>query len=176
MKSMIIVALVLCTILARAQDSTRTDIKSILLNLLETTHKKKDWFVPVDVALEGVTAEQAAWTDGSGNHSIGQLTHHLIFWNERLLTSFKGNTPPAFNGDNDETFNAFDKESWVAEVGKLDKVLSEWEKAIASSDEEKLKSWYENIANISTHNAYHTGQIIYVRKLQGSWDPRKGVK
>jgi hypothetical protein len=26
------------------------------------------------------------------------------------------------------------------------------------------------------HNAYHIGQIVYIRKLQGSWDPEKGVK
>jgi len=32
------------------------------------------------------------------------------------------------------------------------------------------------IAHIGAHNAYHIGQIIYVRKLQGSWDPEKGVK
>jgi hypothetical protein len=32
------------------------------------------------------------------------------------------------------------------------------------------------IANICTHNAYHIGQIVYVRKLQGSWNPDKGVK
>jgi hypothetical protein len=27
-----------------------------------------------------------------------------------------------------------------------------------------------------THTAYHTGQILYVRKLQGVWDSDKGVK
>jgi hypothetical protein len=32
------------------------------------------------------------------------------------------------------------------------------------------------IAHVGTHNAYHTGEIVYVRKLQGSWDPSKGVK
>ena len=26
------------------------------------------------------------------------------------------------------------------------------------------------------HYAYHTGQILYVRKLQGSWNPDNGVK
>ena len=45
-----------------------------------------------------------------------------------------------------------------------------------AADEAKLKSWAPTIANISTHNAYHTGQIIFVRKLQGLWDPEKGVK
>jgi len=32
------------------------------------------------------------------------------------------------------------------------------------------------IAHIGTHNAYHTGQILYVRKMKGWWDPEKGVK
>jgi hypothetical protein len=39
-----------------------------------------------------------------------------------------------------------------------------------------LKSWYITIGRISTHNAYHTGQILYIRKQQGSWDSSKGVK
>lgn len=29
---------------------------------------------------------------------------------------------------------------------------------------------------MGTHNAYHTGQIIYIRKQQGWWDEKKGVK
>jgi uncharacterized damage-inducible protein DinB len=47
---------------------------------------------------------------------------------------------------------------------------------IEISDEKKLSAWYSAIAHIGTHNAYHTGQIIYIRKLQGSWNPEKGVK
>lgn len=51
-----------------------------------------------------------------------------------------------------------------------------WESAIQSADEQKLQSWYPIIARITTHNAYHIGQIIYVRKLQGVWNPDNGVK
>lgn len=29
--------------------------------------------------------------------------------------------------------------------------------------------WWEVLGNVSTHNAYHIGQIIYIRKLQNSW-------
>ena len=43
-------------------------------------------------------------------------------------------------------------------------------------DDKKLQAWYSDIAHICTHNAYHIGQIVYVRKEQGSWDPAKGVK
>ena len=61
-------------------------------------------------------------------------------------------------------------------VKQLDDVLTEWEKAITAADEKTLASWASPIAHVSTHNAYHTGQILYIRKQQGSWDPDKGVK
>jgi hypothetical protein len=151
-------------------------IKSVLLRQLKTTHTQKDWFVPVNVAVEGLTAKQAMWKDGSGNHSVGQLATHLIFWNERLLKTFRNEPKDKFSGNNDETFNSFDEKSWDETVKKLDQVLTSWENEITKADEAKLYDWYENIANMSTHNAYHTGQIIFLRKLQGSWNPEKGVK
>jgi hypothetical protein len=81
-----------------------------------------------------------------------------------------------FSGNNDETLNSFDAKQWNATVQQLDKVLTDWEKAVEAADEKKLETWASTIAHIGTHNAYHVGQIIYVRKLQGSWDPGKGVK
>lgn len=156
--------------------SIAQSLKSVLVEQLKTTHDKQNWFVPVSVALDGVTAEQATWQDGSGNHSIGQLANHLLFWNERQLMKFKGQKEASFSGNNEETFNDFDKSKWEQTVKKLNEVLSELEKLVQSSDEASLKSWAETISNISTHNAYHTGQIIFVRKLQGSWDAKKGVK
>jgi ketosteroid isomerase-like protein len=154
----------------------QASIKSVLLRQLKTTHDQKDWFVPANVAVEGLTAKQAMWKDGSGNHSVGQLATHLIFWNERLLKSFRKEQNDKFSGNNDETFNSFDEKTWDETVKKLDQVLSSWEKEIKNADETKLNDWYENIANMNTHNAYHTGQIIFLRKLQGSWNPEKGVK
>jgi len=150
-------------------------IQAVLLRQLQTTHNEKDWFVPAATAVEGLTAKQAKWKDGSGNHSIGQLTTHLIFWNQRLLNGFKGEPAEKFSS-NEETFNSFDEKSWDETVKKLDEVLSSWETEIKKAEPAKLNDWYENIANMSTHNAYHTGQIIFLRKLQGCWNPEKGVK
>lgn len=161
---------------AFAQASGAPMLKSILLEQLKTTHDVKDWFVPVDSAIAGLTVEQANWTDGKGNHSIAQLTSHLIFWDERTLQQFRGETPVKYNGNNDETFAPVDDKTWPATVKKIDDVLTRWEKAIETADEAKLTKWYSTIAHIGTHNAYHIGQILYVRKLQGVWDASKGVK
>jgi uncharacterized damage-inducible protein DinB len=151
-------------------------LKSILLEQLRTTHNQKEWFVDANTAVEGLTPEQASWTDGKGNHSVGQLANHLIFWDSEELAKFKGEPPPKFSGNNDETFNNFDSKNWPATVKQLDQVLTDWEKAVEAADETKLKDWYSIIAHVGAHNAYHIGQIIYVRKEQGSWNPEKGVK
>ena len=162
---------------AFAQDQAKTPtLKGILLAQLRTTHNDKDWFVPANIAVAGLTPEQASWRDNAGNHPIGQLANHLVFWNQQQLAKFKGEAPPKYSGDNNETFNSFDTAKWAATVQQLDKVLADWETAIETADDAKLRSWYSTIAHISTHNAYHIGQIVYIRKLQRSWDPEKGVK
>ncbi len=161
---------------ACAQKPKAPTLKTILLEQLHSTHDLKDWFVPVNLALEGLTAEQAKWSDGSGNHSVGQLASHLIFWNLQQLNKFKNLPQPAFDGNNNETFNSFDNKNWKVTVQRLDSVLTAIEKEVEAADDARLQSWYSTIAHINTHNAYHTGQIIYVRKLQGSWDPERGVK
>lgn len=153
-----------------------TNLRGVLLEQLRTTHSVKDWFVPVDVAVDGVTAEQANWTDGKGNHSVGQLTNHLLFWNRRALAQFKGEDPGKFSGNNDETFNNFDSKQWTATVQQLDEVMAGWEKAVETADDATLEKQASTIAHIGAHNAYHIGQIVFVRKEQGSWNPDKGVK
>ncbi|MBS1680613.1 MAG: DUF4440 domain-containing protein [Bacteroidetes bacterium] len=157
-------------------DKPKASTKTVLLKQLKTTHNDKQWFVPANIASEGLTAKQAMWKDGSGNHSVGQLVFHLFYWNERLLKQFNNEPVDKFSGNNEETFDKFDEKQWSELVKKLDDNLLAWEAAIKKADEEKLNDWYENIANMNVHNAYHTGQIIFVRKLQGSWNPEKGVK
>lgn len=171
-------ALLLClSSCAFAQEANApTTLKGVLLQQLRTTHNVKDWFVPANTAVEGLTAEQARWSDGSGNHSVGQLANHLIFWNLQELAKFKGETPAKFSGNNDETFNSFDSKQWASTVKQLDEVLTEWEKAVEGADDKKLQAWASTIAHIGTHNAYHVGQMVYVRKLHGTWNPEKGVK
>ena len=40
---------------------------------------------------------------------------------------------------------------------------------------ENKASWATLISRINIHNAHHGGQIVLMRKLQGSWDASKGV-
>lgn len=153
-----------------------TDLRGVLLEQLRTTHNEADWFVPAKTAVEGLTAEQAKWSPGKGGHSVGQLAYHIWFWDAHALADFKGEKKPAFSGNNDETFDNFTSAQWDDLVKKLDQVLADWEAAVQSADDQKLAEKASLIAHVGAHNAYHIGQIIYVRKLQGSWNPEKGVK
>jgi uncharacterized damage-inducible protein DinB len=177
MKRIVLLLFLTISFLAYAQDQkTAPTLRSILLEELRSTHNQEDWFVPANIAVERLTPEQASWTDGKGNHSVGQLANHLIFWDERNLAKFKGEQPAKYSGNNDETFNNFDNKNWPETVKRLDEVMTEWEKAVETADDKKLDAWASTIGKIATHNAYHIGQMIYVRKLQGSWNPEKGVK
>ena len=158
-------------------------LRSVLLSELHSTHDKAEWFTPVDTALAGLTAEQAKWIpqnaqskhDANANHSVGMLAYHLVFWNENALARLHGEKPKAPT-TNDETFNDFDAAHWTDIVQRLDRVMKALETEVEKMPEEKLAQVAPTISHISTHNAYHTGQILYVRKLQGSWNPENGVK
>jgi uncharacterized damage-inducible protein DinB len=153
-----------------------TTLRGVLLEQLHTTHDQEDWFVPASIAVQGLTAEQASWSPGKGNHSVGQLAYHLWFWNTRELADFKGEKAAAFDGNNDETFDNFTAAQWDDLVKKLNQVLTDWDTAVAAADDQKLAANASLVAHVGAHNAYHIGQILYVRKLQGVWDPAKGVK
>jgi hypothetical protein len=177
MKNVIMLLMLSLSFHAYAQTPKPATLRSVLLEQLRTTHSEKDWFVPINVAVEGMTAEQANWKDGSsGNHSVGQLTYHLLFWNQRELEKFKGEPEKKFSGNNEETFNNFDSKKWADTTKQLDQVMTDLEKIVETADDARLAAWGSEIAHIGTHNAYHVGQIIFVRKLQGSWNPEKGVK
>jgi uncharacterized damage-inducible protein DinB len=178
MKLFLLALTLLLSTSAFAQDQKPvppSTLRGILLEQLKTTHDKNDWFVSPSKSVEGVTPEQASWSDGKGNHSIGQLTYHLVFWNSRQLAKFKGEPETKFSGNNEETFDKFDAKSWSNITKQLDQVMTDLEKFVESASDAQLAKFGSEIAHIGTHNAYHTGQIIYIRRLQGSWDPKKGV-
>jgi uncharacterized damage-inducible protein DinB len=161
--------------------------KEILLEQMAACRNQKAWFVPLSDALNGLSPQQAAWRDGSENHSIRQIVNHLIFWNERWLMRLKGIEPPKVEGEISATFDSKtgDVEEWESTAMRLDEVLGGLESELRNASEEKLAgeafkdagdSWYAFLSQLTIHNAYHIGQIIYTRKLQGSWDAAQGVR
>ncbi len=160
--------------------------KEFLLEQLSSTRNTKNWFVSISDAVAGLSVEQAKWHDGSGNHSVWQIVNHLIFWNGRLLMRFRGGIPPPMEGDNDGTFlgDLAGEAEWKGAVKKIDDILGEFETRLRNTDDSFLMqkaikdyeyTWYDLFAQMTIHNAYHIGQIVSLRKQQGSWDSKQGV-
>lgn len=161
---------------AQQQKSAPTPtLRSILLDELHNTHDKSNWFVCGNVAMANLTPEQASWSDGKGNHSVGQLAYHLVFWNKQSLAKLHGETPEKFSGNNNDTFTNFNAKQWGDLVHQFDQQMTDLEKIVQNANDDQLAKIAPTIANISLHNAYHIGEIVMVRKEQGAWDASKGV-
>lgn len=145
------------------------ELKTLLVQQLKNSHDVQNWFAPLKMATKGLTAEQANWKDSTGNHSIGELVSHLIFWNERNLLTFEGKQLPDFKGNNDETFVRYTNTDWEEALARLDSIQNSLVEVADNATPEQLSTWSSDLGNISSHNAYHTGQIIYIRKLKGWW-------
>ncbi len=157
--------------------------RDILLEQHTACYDENNWFVAVKNAIDGLTAEQAAWKPAGADNSIWEEVNHLIFWNERWLQRFRGELNEPQDVENTGTFKS-DEHDWQATVDKLNDVMEEWRERLKTITDEKLLSpvneqykepWWSPLAQQNIHNAYHTGQIVLLRKLQGSWDRSKGV-
>ena len=168
-----VVLLIAAQSFAQQSQQQPVTLKSLLLQQLRETHDQKNWFVSGKEAAANLTPEQAAWSDGK-NHSVGQLVQHLVFWNSQSLARIKGEHP-AEPGDNNETFK-FDPKQWNSIVKQFDEVMTSLEAQVSSADDAKVQKIAPMVARIAQHNAYHLGEIVMVRKAQGSWNPETGVK
>jgi uncharacterized damage-inducible protein DinB len=160
-------------------------IKETLIQQFSTCYDQNGWFVAVRNALEGVTAEQANWKPDGADNSIWETLAHLSYYNNAYLQRFKGIEYQYTVADNDATFEAGNSEAdWKAEMERFDSIMTEWRELLTVADESKFdqsvqtkseRRWSELLADVNAHNAYHGGQVLLLRKLQGSWNPEKGV-
>jgi uncharacterized damage-inducible protein DinB len=180
MKRLLISAVLLLALPVFAQDATPApkpvDFRTLMLQELHETHNQKNWFVSGKDAVAGLTAEQSNWTQGKGNHSVGQLLYHLNYWNAEVLHQLQGEKPNSTNVNNDDTFTKYDSKNWDDTIKQYDEVMSGIEKVVESADEAKLPKMAAVISRVAEHNAYHIGEMVVIRKLQGSWNPEQGVK
>jgi hypothetical protein len=158
--------------------------KDVLLEQFLCCQKKSYWFVSFERAVAGLTPEQALWKKSDSENSIWELISHLFFWNERFLNCFKNNTIPKMEGNNDTTFTYLNELEWGQVIDRFNVVMTDWYETIKNSDDEKfdqrvneesIETWLESLSSITLHNAYHIGQIVTIRKMQGSWSKEQGV-
>jgi uncharacterized damage-inducible protein DinB len=158
-------------------------MKEILIEQHTACYDQNVWFVSLKSALEGVTAEQAAWKPAGVDNSIWENVNHIIFWNERWTRRYLGELNYPEDIENTGTFKSRETD-WQATVDKAFAVMEDWRQKLNDIGDDKLHSpvndqddspWWSPLAQQNIHNAYHIGQIVLLRKLQGAWDSSKGV-
>ncbi|CAH1217154.1 hypothetical protein PAECIP111892_04351 [Paenibacillus auburnensis] len=152
-------------------------ISDVLLQNWDYAMDIEDWAPPLSAALEGVNAEQASWKPGEAGNSIWETVKHLTYYKERLLIKLKGLPKLPDLESNDATFTVTEsgEEAWGQAVAKLKSVHASLREIIEAL-EEGAYEWGgsghapgEEVMSLILHDCYHTGQIVLVRKLQGSW-------
>ncbi len=161
--------------------------KKVLLEQFNTGYEVNGWFVALKNAVANMTAEQALWKPQGTEHSVWEMVYHLWYWNDRWRKRYlneKNEKGPVIIS---ETFQAKENatdEEWQETLDKLFAVMDFWKGALENITDEKLNeqvserytdAWLYPLAHIMTHNAYHTGQIVIIRKIAGNWDASKGV-
>lgn len=161
--------------------------KEFLLDQFTSNYDTNGWFVALGNTFKDLSAEDAAWKPDGVDNSIWGVVRHLNFYNERFLKKFKGETVEESDIENSETFagvSSVSEEDWQAEIERFDRVMSGWRSAFEAADEEKFReiyyeesqtNWAQVVGLMNTHHAHHGGQIVILRKFQGSWDSSKGV-
>ena len=148
-------------------------LRGVLLEQLHTTHDKEDWFVPASVAVDGLTADQAKWSPGPGNHSIGQLAYHIWYWDDRELQEFNGVKPAPFDGNNNETFDNFTPAQWNDLVEETEPGAGRLGKSGGVGRRRQARRECFADCACGAQRVPHWSDF-HVRKQQGVWDPNKG--
>lgn len=150
-------------------------MKNHLLEQFNATFDKKEWFVCLRDAVQGLTDEQARWKPEPGFNSVYEHVVHLVFWNDRYLHKLRGAQLPSVQ-TSEETFQAETKIHFDQLMVRADEVFSQWQAALAKGlPAGEKEDWVSITGHINLHNAYHVGQIVLMRKLQGSWKTEYGV-
>ncbi|MDQ0418878.1 putative damage-inducible protein DinB [Croceifilum oryzae] len=139
--------------------------------------------IPIANALSDIGWELAGKHIEGIPYSIYQLLKHMIYWQDFLLLGLQGEQPklPTHVKESwpDES-NAENQEEWqkviehflqgleqactITQTMKLDEPLEKYPDVTRA----------EHLRNIASHNSYHLGEIVVMRRLLGSWPPPSG--
>ncbi|WP_079508786.1 DinB family protein [Mesobacillus jeotgali] len=156
------------------------NLNQLVLHDFLNTHNREDWYPPLTDALDRVTYSEAVWKPSEGKvNCIVEIVSHLLYFQERLLRRLT-NSIEQFQeaSENDETFlkgNEWSQEDWDSLLKKVYKTNEELQLLIESMTEEGMQNTFkqitaaEMISGVTRHTAHHIGQIVMLRKMQGSW-------
>jgi uncharacterized damage-inducible protein DinB len=154
-------------------------IKDMLIKGWDEAYDVEGWYPPLKAALNDLSDGEASWRpEGDASHTIAELVIHLLYYKQRFLHRLEAKAWTAKINTNDESFSAMadvTPSDWYRAVDELQAVHRNIRKKLNEIKESDLDALLpeapigEQFFTLITHDAYHTGQIILIRKLQGTW-------
>jgi uncharacterized damage-inducible protein DinB len=145
------------------------------------TNAENGWFMPIQAAIQGLNAVQAARRPAEGFNSVWGVINHLRYWNEIMLLRLAGESMPRQDFEDSSGWPAPadrpEEAAWKQACDQLMSVHNELVFYISSLEQTKLEEAmapgrarrWQVIQGILAHNSYHTCEIISIRHLQGLW-------
>lgn len=123
------------------------------------------WAAPWSKSLDGLSAQQAAWSPAAGRHSIWQIVLHMMFWRDswlhRVATGEKP-LPEQLAKLNFPEIPEVTEEAWADTRRRFLETQTRMAQGLRN---------YASEADLLTyflpHDCYHFGQINYLRALLG---------
>ena len=140
--------------------------------------------VEVQTALDGVDWTQAGARPHGIPKSVFQIVNHLVFWNAWVVDWLDGADPAIPQQDSDSWPGAVAPASageWEAATARLGDLADALSQHARDDDLQSThlslgapKSRAAMLHTIASHNSYHLGQIVLVRRIVGAWPPPGG--
>ena len=139
-------------------------------------------FIDFKRAIGGIDEGVAHSEVANSPHTIASLLGHVTFWQEWVLSSIRGESPPmpehAAGG-----WPAVPEGEWEALVQTF---VSGIDACVAVVEQEGATEqtffWGQQemtvgsvLLDIAVHNGYHFGQIVLLRQMLGAWPPEEGA-
>lgn len=140
-----------------------------------------DWFTPLVIAVDGLSAEQAAEIPAPGFNSIWMVVKHMRYYEDFLLCRLRWDADECERTVEGESWEVveppFDESAWKADIERLLWVNRQVAEAVALYFDDELEEPYapgeasrqQVVQGIIAHNSYHTNEIISIRHMLGLW-------
>jgi uncharacterized damage-inducible protein DinB len=157
---------------------------SMLRRQREFVWSEEHWFSTLSQALKDVGPQEAAWQPPGGGNTIWQTVNHLNYYNEAILYRLTGRKFEHSAPTNTATFGGEDSPEdaagWEATVQKTEQLAADLNRALAELTDadldkpnEKGHMLADELPSWVMHDGYHAGQIVLIRKQQGSWPAQR---
>jgi hypothetical protein len=150
----------------------------MLLEILDACYDRRGWHgTTLRGALRGMTPAAALWRPGTGRHNSWELALHTAYWKYRVRRRLLGDPSLRFErpGANWPRLpRQADAGAWRRDLALLDLEHRRLKAAVEALSPTLLgrrrpaTRWTlaEEIHGVAAHDAYHTGQIQFLKRLR----------